>query len=456
MKSIRDAFDKVGVTPEGLYCLDCGQTFSNSTWSRHFRMAHPELTFNKQYKFDQKIKARKDSARAEEDRSKYARVPLSIKKKCFCLGCAKAFSDYNNYYRHCKDSKGTATPCASATKQILQCYELVDGRFYPVKPPPILAPTRTNKSPTDVLNRARTVATAPIPRTANVLPIRPSTNPPPSRLNLFLFSALGRLPINNTIGPEKTELVLSKFVEVGDTMQGWVNIFHKRVSTTPNFEKVIRSDIAKMDYIVLYEKDVGFRKMMDAFDRLEANALSIIQGIPGNWSVQTGELVIRQRTVSGTQRIEFGRLVAYLRGSSCNIVHHYLQLMARQDLTVEGAHATGLVPKMIFELATLEEESGDSVSWLLKYLQARCFTIEHGELRFMDPGRVSSQMSTLTYIIRLSLTTILNMMQHSGHPSQAFVESTINLVQKGPVINTISKWVIICRHNKKRRLDTTS
>jgi hypothetical protein len=270
-----------------------------------------------------------------------------------------------------------------------------------------------------------------------------------------LFSTLGHLPVNNTISFERTEQVLSKFVKLGGPIQGWVKIFHKRVCNTPNFEQVICSDLANMDYSVLYEENVGFRKIMDTFDRLEVNALAIIEGC--NWSAQTrfadedGDadttwLFRQRRKESGIQRIEFGRLVAYLRGyGSCSIVHHYLQLMAHDDLTVEEAHAIGLVPKMMFELAALEEESGDSVSWLCKYLQVRCFTIESGELRFMDPGRVSSQMSTLAYIIRLSLTAILNMQQHAGRSDM--IDTTINLIQKGPVINTISDWVTICRHN---------
>jgi hypothetical protein len=218
--------------------------------------------------------------------------------------------------------------------------------------------------------------------------------------------------------------------------------------------------LAKLEHNVIYEENAGFRKIVDTFDLLEDHALSIMQGIPDNWSAQTARFadqdgeadtatwLFRQRTKSDTQRSEFGRLVAYLRGyPSCGIVHRYLQLMSRQDLTVEEAHATGLVPKMIYELAILEEESGDSVSWLCKYLQARCFTIKAGELRFMDPGRVASQMSTLTYIIRLSLTALLNMHQHSGNPSQELVDYTINRIQKGSVINTISKWVAICRYD---------
>jgi hypothetical protein len=118
-------------------------------------------------------------------------------------------------------------------------------------------------------------------------------------------------------------------------------------------------------------------------------------------------------------------------------------------MTVDKAHLIGLVPKMIFELAILKDKNGDSVPWICKYLQARCFTIETGGLGFMDPGRVSSQMSTLTYIIRLCLTAMLNMLNHCGDPTQELVESTINQVQKGPTINTISRWVAICRHSQK-------
>lgn len=452
MTSIQDAFDKVGVTPEGIYCLDCSQPFTTSTWSRHFLKAHPECIITKQYQFPRKIEAKIVLARAEEDRSKSAKVPLSIATKHFCLGCAKAFSDRANYFRH---FKGKTTSCVSTPNQehhALRCYELVDGRFYPVEPPTYISSTAD-------VNRARMIATGPIPRTANILPIQPYV---PPLETLKLFAAIGYLPNNNMIDPKKTELVLEKFVKSGDPINGWVKIFHKRVSGEPEFERVIRSDLEAMEYKILYEENTGFRKMMDAFDRLEYDGMSIINGIPGNWSAQTtrfsdqdGESdnawLFRHRRESGTQRIEFGRMVAYLRrNSSCKIVHHYLRLMAREDLTLEEACSTGLVARMIYELAVLKEESGDSVSWILKYLQARCFTIESGELRFMDPGRVSSQMSTLTYIIRLSLTTILSMMQHSGDLSQEFVDSTINRVQKGPVINTISKWVAICRHHKKQ------
>ncbi len=132
MTSIRDAFDKVGVTPEGIYCLPCGKNFKISTWSRHFREDHPGLTFQKQSKFAPKIEARIALARAEDDRAKYAKVPHSISALFFCFGCAKAFSDRGNYHKHCS---GIASPCASTPKQTLQCYELLDGRFYPVDPP---------------------------------------------------------------------------------------------------------------------------------------------------------------------------------------------------------------------------------------------------------------------------------------------------------------------------------
>lgn len=456
--SIKDVFDKVGVTPEGMYCLDCGKAVAISTWSKHFRDAHPEFTFTKQVRFAQKIKAKIELARAEEDRAKFAKLPLLTATKFFCFGCSKALADRNNYYRHLKDSNGIATPCASNSKQTLLCYELIDGRFYPVKQP-LLAPTRTTIMSDDDVNRARIVATAPTPRPANYVRVLPY-DPLPSTLDFF--SSLGDMPINNALGPESTERVLSKFVKLGDPIQGWIKIFHKRVSNEPDFEQVMRSDLSKMDYLLLYEENAGFRKMMDVFDCLEANAMGIIQGIPGNWSAQTTRFadpdgdddnvwLFRQRKESNTQRIEFGHLIAYLRGQlSCNIVHHYLGLMASQDWTVEKAYLKGLVPKMMFELAIQVEDTGDALTYLCKYLQARCFTIESGELRFKESGRVSSQMSTLTYIIRLSLTALLNMMKNSGTtPSQESVDSTINQIQKGPTINTISKWVAICRKTRK-------
>jgi hypothetical protein len=466
METIKDAFDKVGVTPEGIYCLDCGQNFAVSTWSRHFRDAHPEFNFKNQHKFAQKIKTKIALARAEEDRSMFAKVPHVIDNKYFCFGCTKVFNFRCNYAIHLKDSKGKATSCAFATKETLPCYQLMDGRFYPVDPP--LPPSSRSNivSPAVHINRVGTVPTLLTPRNANVLPIKPYG---PRSIIIKVLSTTGRMPISQQFGLQKTEQVLSKFVKSGDPIDGWVKLFHKRVSTTPNFEEVIRLGISNMDYILLYEKDVGFRKMMDSFDKLEENAMSIINGIPGNWSASTtrfsdqdGESdntwLFRERSSStSTQRIEFGRMVAYLRGNlSCNIVHHYLQLMGDPDLTVEEAHATGVVSKFIFELATLEEDTGDTVTWILKYLQARCFTIDGGELRFMDNGRVSSQMSTMTYIIRLSLSAMLNMFRHAGNPTQAFVDTTINLVQKGHVINTMSRWVGICRHNKNKIAQKTT
>jgi hypothetical protein len=74
-------------------------------------------------------------ARAEEDRSMFAKVPHVIDNKYFCFGCTKVFNFRCNYAIHLKDSKGKATSCAFATKETLPCYQLMDGRFYPVDPP---------------------------------------------------------------------------------------------------------------------------------------------------------------------------------------------------------------------------------------------------------------------------------------------------------------------------------
>jgi hypothetical protein len=462
MMSIRDAFDTVGVTPEGIYCLKCGKAFVISGWSRHFRIAHPEYTFTKQTKFAQKIQARISLARKEEDRSKWAKLPLLICTKLFCFGCTKAFADRTNYYKHLKDSKGTSTPCASTPKQSLLCYQLMDGRFYPVEVPTYAMATTTSTTNTSTIadvNRARLVATAPTPRPANVIPILPYN---PLASTLRFFTACDHAPINNTLDTGPTERVLSKFVKLGDPIEGWVKIFHKRVSIEPNFEQTMRYDLKKMDFTLLYEENAGFRMMMDSFDRLEDCACGIIQGIPGNWSAQTtrfadpdGESdsiwLFRQRKESDIQRNEFGRLLAYLRGHlSCNIVHHYLHVMSDPDMTVEKAHYKGWVAKMMYELAIMGDDNGDSIPWLCKYLQARCFTIVAGELRLMDHGRVSSQMAAMIYIIRLSLTLLLNMFNHCGNPTQEDVDIAINRVQKGPTINTISKWVSICRQMKKQ------
>jgi hypothetical protein len=459
--SIKDAFDKVGVTPEGIYCLDCGKCFALSTWKRHFQNDHPLLTFTKQFKFAQRIKSKIALARADEDRRVHAIVPHSIVRKTYCFGCAKAFEHQPNYYKHLKDYKGEVTPCASTPNQTLLCYQLLDGRFYPVEVPSysMASTTSTATTPTTTdVNTARLLATAPIPRSANVLPILPY-NPLVSTLEFF--TACDHAPINNTLDTGPTERVLSKFVKLGDPIDGWVKIFHKRVSSEPNFEEIMRHDLKKMDFTLLYEENAGFRMMMDSFDRLEDCACGIIQGIPGNWSAQTtrfadpdGESdsiwLFRQRNESDIQRNEFGRLVAYLRGHlSCNIVHHYLHVMSDPDMTVEKAQYKGWVAKMMYELAIMKDDNGDSSPWLCKYLQARCFTIVAGELRFMDHGRVSSQMATMTYIIRLSLTLLLNMFNHCGNPTQEDVDIAINRVQKGPTINTISKWVSICRQMKK-------
>jgi hypothetical protein len=458
MESIRDAFDKVGVTPEGIYCLECRKPFAISTWLRHFRVAHPEITFTRQIKFAQKIKAKIGLARGEDDRSKYATVPFSIDPKFYCFGCSKAFADRHNFYKHHHDYKGNPTSCASSQKQTLRCYQLLDGRFYPVEDPTYAMTSTTNTPTTTDVNTARLLATAPIPRPANVLPILPY-NPLVSTLEFF--TACDHVPINNTLDTGPTERVLSKFVKLGDPIEGWVKIFHKRVSIEPNFEEIMRYDLKKMDFTLLYEENAGFRMMMDSFDRLEDCACGIIQGIPGNWSAQTtrfadpdGESdsiwLFRQRKESDIQRNEFGRLVAYLRGHlSCNIVHYYLHLMSDKDMTVEKAHYKGWVAKFMYELAIIGDDNGDSIPWICKYLQARSFTIIAGELRFMDHGRVSSLMASMTYIIRLSLTLLLNMLNHCGNPTQEYVDTAINRVQKGPTINTISKWVSICRQMKK-------
>ena len=205
---------------------------------------------------------------------------------------------------------------------------------------------------------------------------------------------------------------------------------------------------------------------MDLFVELDAHMKSITDGLPANWKAQlvkfeavndSGDMegattwTFRYRNNSSPQVREFGYLLCYLNHFKCPTLQWFLNHVTHPEYDKDEAIRSGLISRLIYQLAIEAVPDGDYIPWICRFAQSRCFTLKNGEPRLDRAVYCSQRFATLLYILREACAS---MMLHGGNSQH--VPGMIKCVQDGHVINTIAPWIAYCKAMTRRDAEKES
>lgn len=446
-------------TPAGIWCTICSKYFVVERWKHHYNTKHSNFSFGKQCNgFVTKLHTHVRSARNDPNRLTYA-VDNKTSVVDYCMECCQIFPHKYNYTKHVKNVKNK---CEKEMHQLVECYKLKCGRFYPT----VGELGIRGREIVEISDQAKLYNENTLHSPNNMgrkEEGRIIGGSKPLFMNLF-----GTMPSNNQNKTASVDKVLQNVIGPNDKVREWRKIFHKRIATSSDYIEIVRKDLTYFHAATeTINKHIGLSKLLDAFEMLENNFHSIVCGAQGNvraalvkFKLDEGGDVdnptkwgFRQRAEECTAQMEeFRPLLTYLYEHKCPILEEYLTKTTAPTYTVLNAHRDGLIGQLIYELGTEKVPDGDYIPWICRFAQSRCFKLEKERIRTRSIERCGSTFSTMLYIIREGVLACAAMMEHSGNGDS--IERMTTYVQKSAVTNVISPWINVCRSKKSNEEST--
>ena len=370
----------IGVTPAGLYCVNCVTPVGDTTAAirSHLNRCQPGLRGDlgeaHMVTADgvQILKNKVNSSRRLPV-EQYACSPLQQKHRNYCANCFVSFQNSRASKAHFQRPKNQ---CDIGMLQKGTCVKLKCGRFFPMLP--------------------RTIASAVSVSTSSLSTITHSNSSAASSLSSGLGSFLqwNTLPDQFCVPKKTVENVLKGYVRDDEQVEDWAGMFHLLVASSGNsFEKEMKKSIDDAQNTQIHDNEDDLRKLHETSDYFFEEHCTLVHSCPANIKARLQHFLLKDngeeqtklfsvRQTHQTLQREARMLLSYLFRSSNSTLMQHTHVLRKDDYTVQKGYKLLLLPQIIIHLVLNEAATGPvCIPELYRYSLVLCFSTDNTKLK---------------------------------------------------------------------------